>query len=100
MDGQADHGRADAVDHVDDGTRIGVEQRLVLGWNFGTIGCGGAAAPGGIVQGYDFHGISRFWAGIAPASGEPARRLHIWERDRARGRAALPLPPSPAGGGG
>ena len=29
----ADHGRADAVDHVDDGARIGVEQRLVFGRN-------------------------------------------------------------------
>ena len=29
--GKTDHGRPDAVDHVDDGARIGVEQRLVLG---------------------------------------------------------------------
>ena len=37
MDGEPDHGRADPVDHVDDGTRIGVEERLVLDRNFGRL---------------------------------------------------------------
>jgi hypothetical protein len=32
-DGKPDHGRADAVDHIDDGVRIGVKQRLVFGRN-------------------------------------------------------------------
>jgi len=31
---QADHRRADPVDHVDDGPRIGVEQRLIGGGDF------------------------------------------------------------------
>ena len=31
--GKADHGRADAIDNVDDRARIGIEQRLILGWN-------------------------------------------------------------------
>jgi hypothetical protein len=50
MDGEPDHGRADSVDHVDDGTRIGVKERLVLDGNFGACSGGSAAAaPGGIV---------------------------------------------------
>ena len=57
--GEPDHRRADPVDHVDDGTRIGVEERLVLDRNFGLCSGGSAAAaPGGIVQGYDFHVLS------------------------------------------
>ena len=56
---EPDHGRADPVDHVDDGARIGVEERLVLDRNFGRLSGGSAAAaPGGIVQRYDFHVLS------------------------------------------
>jgi hypothetical protein len=59
MDGKPDHSRADPVDDVDDGTRIGVEERLILYWNFNTGGGGSAAAvPGGIVQRNDFHELS------------------------------------------
>ena len=59
MNCKSNHRWADPVDHVDDGTRIGVEERLVLDRNFGRSGCGSAAAaPGGIVQGYDFHVLS------------------------------------------
>ena len=56
---EAHDGRADPVDHVDDGARIGVEERLVLDRNFGLRSGGAAAAArGGIVQGYDFHVLS------------------------------------------
>ena len=33
MNGETDHGRSDAVDHVDDGARIGIEQCAVVGRN-------------------------------------------------------------------
>ena len=49
VDGEADHGRADTIDHVDDGARIGIEERLVLDRDGGVFAGGGpAAAPAGI----------------------------------------------------
>ena len=49
VDGEADHGRADTIDHVDDGARIGIEERLVLDRDGGVFAGGGpAAAPVGI----------------------------------------------------
>ena len=66
-----DHGGADAIDDVDDRTRIGVQQRLILGRNGKLGGCGGlTSAQAGVTQGHNLHGISPCLAGIAdrPAS--------------------------------
>jgi hypothetical protein len=38
MDGKAHDGGADPVDHVNDGSRIGIKERLVIGGNDGRIG--------------------------------------------------------------
>ena len=94
VNGQADHRRADAVDHVDDGARIGVEQRLVLGRDFRDCGCGSAAAaPVGIVQRYDLHGFSVAQPGVRRALAIPPVETDIWGASAAwqKGGSCAPM---------
>jgi hypothetical protein len=42
MHGESHHGGTDPVDDVDDGPRIGIEQRLVIGRDWRNIGSGHA----------------------------------------------------------
>ena len=85
--GEPDHGGADAIDDVDDRTRIGVQERLILGRNGKLGGCGGlTSAQAGVTQGIIFTEFRLVWPAsqIWPRAGE-----HIWEFPPGRERAAI-----------
>ncbi len=59
MHGKPHHGRADPVDHIDHGARIGIEQRLVVGGDTGNVGRGSAfGVLEGIGKGHYCHVLS------------------------------------------
>src|SRR5262245_12292565 len=95
LDVEAHHRRTDAVDHVDNGARIGIEQRLIFRWN---RGCGGEIGCGFVEHGI----LSRLIA--CKRSMLALDRIgvcsQIWGANQRRGRAGPPFTsarPSSAG---
>ena len=93
LHGETNNRRADALDNVDDGARVGVKQRLILGSGRDMIGCGRLEPAQAGIRGYDLHGNSPCLPGTEPVArvvrtdplyGEPAPGRQRASTDPAR----------------